>query len=1056
MEVKSIRLYTLIALLLLTIAVSPLCLMAQVAGGSISGIITDSTAAVIPGAEVKITHRTTGIVRTETTTDQGYYSSLNLPVGEYDIAVSAPGFETITANRINVSVGAELKLDLKLVVGNASTTIDVTASVATVDLGTATLGGEVSGNEVRELPLNGRDWTSLAGLQPGVVTLTTQSAPSVSNQRANSGYGIQMTIGGLRPDQNNYRLDGVSINDYSNGSPADVIGLVLGVDAIQEFTVSTNTADASYGRGAGGVVNSVTRQGSNKLHGSAFEFARNSALDAKNYFDSATRPIPSFSRNQYGGTLGGPIRRDHTFIFGAYEGLHQDLGITNAGLLVPSRAAIAAAAPAMQPFFALFPLAPASSEVGNVGTTSNVVQQLASENFLTFRVDETLSPKDSAFGTYVWDANKISQPDIFQNLVLGNVAGRQTLVLEETHNFTQALINAVRFGFNRTHSDAPTTISVINKAATDPTLGFVPGRNVGTIAVTGWTSMPGGVGGLGEYTFFGNSFQGFDDGYYSRGRHSLKFGAAFERIQKNQTGQSSPNGSYQYASITSFLTNGSAASFTSGIGGTNTPRDLRVTVFGVYLHDSWRVAKNLTANLGVRYEMSTVPTESKGKLTNLPTLQSSTPNLGSPYFSNPTLKDFQPRVGLAWDPFGSGKTSIRAGFGVYDNLPLPQMYLLLSVLSAPYYQQGSISNTPAGNFPLNNYALLTPNKLRYAYLDHNPPRSYGMQWNLNLQRELAPNLTFMVAYVGTRGLHLPYQDSDVNIVLPTLVNGAYTWPTPKGSGIRQNPNIGQVQALFWNSTSTYHGLQAQLTRSLSHGFQIGASYTYSKALDTESSSNAAGAFNNSIRRLYFCPRCGKGLSDFDTRHIFNLNYIWRVPGLKANLAERAITGGWEWSGITTISTGQPTTPTISGDAVGMNGASGGFDYPNRIYGPAGCKTATNPHNATAYFNLNCFQFPNPATTFGNIQRNSIIGPGLLLVGSSFSKNIPVAKISDSFNIQLRADIFNLLNHANFNLPFSAQGAQIFTATGAPVNNAGALTSTSTTSRQLQLSAKVSW
>ena len=1054
LKAVSIWFYVVLASVSLVVVTTSSIVRAQVAGGSISGIITDPLDNIIPNAQVIIVHRTTGVARKETTTDQGHYSSLNLPVGEYDISASAPGFDTATARALKLAPGAELTINLKLVVGAVSTTVDVTDTVSTVDLASATVGGEVNGTEVRELPLNGRDWTSLAALQAGVVTLQTQAAPAVSNQRANTGYGTQMTIAGLRPDQNNYRLDGVSINDYSNGSPADVIGLVLGVDAIQEFTVATNATDASYGRGAGGVVNSVTRGGSDKFHGSAFEFARNSAFDAKNFFDSGTLPIPSFSRNQYGGTLGGPIKRNHAFLFGAYEGLRQDLGITNAGLLVPSRAAIAAAAPAVQPFFALYPLAPASSEVGNVGTTSNVVQQLASENFVTARTDETISQNDSLFATYVWDGNKMSQPDVFQNQTLGNVAGRQTVVVEETHNFTQMLVNAARFGFNRTRSDAPTTLSVTNKAAAQTGLGFVPGRNVGSLAITGWATMPGGLGAVGEYTFNQNSFQGYDDGYYNRGKHSVKFGAAFERIQKNQTGQSSPSGGYTYSSITSFLTNGPAATFTSGIGGTNSPRDLRVSIFGAYVQDEWRVAKNLTTNIGVRYEMSTVPTESKGKLTNLPTLQSATPNLGSPYFANPTLTDFQPRVGIAWDPFGNGRTSVRAGFGIYDNLPLPQIYLLLAVLSAPYYQQGSISNTPAGNFPANNYALLTPNKLRYAYLDHNPPRSYGMQWNLNIQRDLARNLILMVAYVGTRGVHLPYQDSDVNIVLPTLVSGVYNWPTPKGSGIRLNPSVGQIQALFWNSTSTYHGLQAQLNRSLSNGLQIGASYTFSKALDTESSSDASGSYNNSVRRLFFCPRCGYGLSDFDTRHIFNLNYIWRIPGLNQSPIAKDLTGGWEWSGIATASTGQPFTPSISGDALGMNASSSGFDYPNRIYGP-GCGSAINVHNTLHYLNLNCFQFPTPQTAFGNIQRNGIIGPGLLFVSSSFSKNIPIRKLSEAGNLQLRADLFNILNHANLQMP-TASALQVFTAAGALVPTAGAITSTATTSRQIQFSAKVVW
>lgn len=1038
---------------LLLLAVIP-PMGAQVAGGTISGTITDSTGAVISSAKVKITHRTTGVSRVLTTSSTGSYSAPNLSSGQYDVEVSASGFEEVKAENIKVDVGSSELIDLKLPVGESSAVVDVTATLPTIDLGSATLSVAVNGNEVRELPLNGRDWTSLAGLQPGVVTLTTQSAPSVSNQRANSGYGQQFSIGGVRPDQNNYRLDGISINDYSNGSPADVIGLVLGVDAIAEFTVSTNTTDASYGRGAGGVIDSTTRQGSNQLHGSAFEFARNSVFDAKNYFDSATAPIPSFSRNQFGGTLGGPIVRNHSYGFGAYEGLRQSLGLTNGNLLVPSRAAIAAAAPAVKPFFALYPLADPASEAGFVGITSTIVQQVAHEDFVTGRFDQTFSQKDGLFGTFVWDDNDITQPDVFKNQTLGNVAGRLTAIVEETHTFTQALVNSLRVGFNRTRSDAPTTISVTNPAAKDPTLGFVPGRNVGSLAITGWTTMPGGLGAIGEYNFVGNSYQVYDDGYYMRGNHSFKFGGAVERIQKNQQGQASPSGAYTYSSITSFLANGSAASFSSGIGGTNSPRDLRSTVVGVYFGDNWRLLKNLTLDLGLRYEMATVPIESKGKLTNLPTLQSSTPHLGSPYFKNPTRLDFQPRIGVIWDPFSDGKTSVRAGFGMYDNLPLPQMYLLLSVLSAPFYQQGSISNTPAGSFPTGVYPLLTPNKLRYAYLDPVPPRSYNMQYNLNVQRDLGKKLTLTLAYAGTRGFNLPYQDSDFNMVLPSQVNGVYYWPSPKGSGTRQNPNVGQIQGLLWNSTAHYNGLQALLSHSLSHGVQLGAAYTFSKALDTESSSNASGSFNNSVRRLYFCPSCGYGLADFDTRHVFNLNAIWQIPSAQnANDAVKTLVNGWELSTITTIATGQPLTPTISGDAVGMNVVSSAFDYPDRVYGP-GCGSAISPHSIK-YVNVNCFVFPAQPLRLGNVQRNSIIGPGLLMVGTSFSRNLAVKRISDTFRVQFRADIFNIINHANFQMP-TASSLQLFTATGTRVANAGLISSTATSSRQIQLSAKVVW
>ena len=1022
----------------------------QVAGGTISGTVTDQSGLVVPQAQVKLLHKETGIVREMTTNGEGFYTAVNLPAGEYQITASASGFETRIESGVQVGVGAELVDNLSLVVGATTEKVEVSADAAPVDLGSSTMSNTVNGTAVRELPLNGRDWTQLAALQPGVSALTTQPALSIGNERANRGWGTQLTIGGNRPQQNNYRLDGVSINDYSNGAPGSTLGVVLGVDAIREFSVQTNNASASYGRSSGGVVNAITRSGTNEFHAGAYEFSRNSALDARNFFDGAQ--IPPFSRNQFGADAGGPIAKNHTFIFGDYEGLRQTLGVTQSNLIVPSPAAAAVADPRVKPFLSLYPL-PNGAVSGLTGFYSQAIQQVTREDFFTVRVDHTVSPKDFLYGTYFFDDGNTTAPDTFSDTLTADLTRRQGVILEETHTFSPMLVNSIRFGFSRVSSEAPKIVKVLNPAAADLSLGFNPGRAVGSIAVTGLQTFPGGVGSAGEYDFHYNSFQAYDDGYLTKGTHGFRFGAAFERIQQNQIGNASPNGAFTFGSVANFLAD-RPGTYTSAIGGAATPRDLRSTIIGGYFHDDWRAFSNLTLNLGVRYEMSTVPTETAGKLSNLPSLTSPTPKLGSPYFANPTKRNFEPRVGFAWDPFRSGKTSVRGAFGMYDNLPLPYLYLLLSVLAEPFYRQGSLGVLPAGSFPTGAYPLLTPNKLRESYLDPNPPRSYVMQWNLNVQRELVQRLKLLVAYVGSRGVHLPFQDSDANFVQPTLTPQGYVWPTPRGSGTRLNPNVGQIQALLWNSDSIYHSLQTQVTRDLNHGLQIGGSYTWSKVIDTESSSSAAGVFQNSVRRLFFDARSGRGLADFDVRHNFILNYIWElpVPHTSSSALNWAL-GGWQWGGIFHASSGVPFTPQIGGDPLGML-SQGTFDFPDRLTGP-GCESAINPGNPVNYIRNQCFVFPNPGTRFGNAGRNSLIGPGLQSFDISLFKNIGIRKFSDRFRLQFRFEAFNILNHANFAPPTNAN-ATLFSQAGAAIRTAGLITSTVTTSRQIQLGVKVQW
>ena len=771
-----------------------------------------------------------------------------------------------------------------MTIGNTSESIHVQGEPPAIETNDATLGAVVNGQTIRELPLNARDWTQLAALEPGVAQIRTQTTPTDFLIRGNRGLGTQMTVSGGRPQQNNYRIDGISINDYSNGGPGSALGIDLGVDAIQEFSVVTANAQADYGKTSGGVINAVTRQGTNTLHGSVYEFLRNSALDARNYFDPAT--IPPFRRNQFGAALGGPIKKDRTFFFADYEGLRQDQSATQLAV-VPTQAARngqlvagnVTVSPLVQPYLALYPL-PTSNINGDTGTFTSITQQIGNENFFTTRIDHNFSSTDLLHGTYMFDGSTLTAPDLFQTVVSGTLARRQLATAEYTKIVTPAFVNTFRFGFSRVSADIIKPIKVLLPFAGDPSNGFVPGIPVGFIGVTGISNYTGGPGAGGEVNYGFNSFQVYDDLFWTKGIHSLKFGANVERLQDNELGTLKPNGVFNFTSLANFLTD-QPAIFSAALTQKVAPYNLRQTIVGTYFEDDVRLASNFTANLGLRYEMATVPTEVNGRLTNLRNITDAMPHLGSPYFYNPTYRNFEPRIGFSWDPFHSGRTAVRGAFGVYDVLPLTYEFGNAVYTAAPFFQLATISSgLPPGSFPATAFTLLTPNQLRYEYIDSHPKRNYVMNWNFNIQQQFGSNLVVTVAYVGSHGVHQPFQVQDMDIVLPTSHTSAgYFWPTPAGSGVRVNPNAGQIIGTLWNGSSFYDALQSHVVWRMTKSLQFGASYTWAKSIDTSSASVAGNQFLNSVFNLpWFDTSLNRGLSDFDIRQNAVFNAIWQVPG----------------------------------------------------------------------------------------------------------------------------------------------------------------------------------
>jgi hypothetical protein len=1134
-------------LCLVVFAVVSASLYAQVAGGTISGTVSDSSGRVINNVQITITNVATGVTRDVTTNDEGFYSAPNLLPGTYEAKFTSKGFRTEARKGIELTVGASVGLDQVLSVGSIGETVVVESEVPAIQLSTSDMSAVVNATTVRELPLNGRSWTDLAELQPGVSAIHTQPDFSAGTDRGNRGFGQQLTISGARPQQNNYRLDGVSLNDYANGAPGSVLGGNLGVDAIEEFSVITSNYEADYGKTSGGVVNAITRSGTNQIHGSGYEFLRNSKLDSKNYFDVGN--IPPFKRNQFGGTIGGPIVKDHTFFFADFEGIRQSKGITTvatvpsdvartgkvftfstcAGTITSDGACQEVVDPNAAKYFTFYPHAPASAQVAGSDTAQFTFagQQIVNENFLTTRVDHKFSQNDSLFGTYMYDKTPYSAPDGLDNVEFTTKTARQFLAIEETHIFTPRFANSIRIGGNHEAVNNNQSLKAINPDATNVNLGVggtaFAGRDAAQVLINslGISPFSGGIGGSPTYFFHWNSAQLYDDAFFTKGTHSMRFGAAFEREMLNVIADTDPNGIWVFGDLPSYLTN-SPKKFQGGIANTLSPRNLRQNIFGLYFQDDWRWKPNLTLNLGLRYEMSTVPLETSGKTANLQNISDLLPICGTlkaggcsstgAFFNNPTLHNFEPRIGFAWDPFRNGKTAVRGGIGLFDVLPLPYQFVLMTTQSAPFFSYTSTNSpsslcvaplnpcpNPFPNFGGQNISF-PANTLRSTYIPHTK-RDYVVQWNFNIQQQITPSVAAMVAYVGSRGIHQPFKVDEADLVIPTKTPFGYLWPQVDINGNLTsgpnagnppntiNPNFGSIRGLFYEGHSYYNALEAQLSKRLSHGFQVQGVFTWAKSMDTSSASVAGDTFGNSISSLHwFDMRLSRGLSDFNVDKTVVINGTWELgtPKSLAAPAQWAL-GGWELGLIFTASGGVPFTPTwgTGSDPQGSL-SSDDWAFPNRL-GGSGCGSLTNPGNPINYIKTNCFivptwpgdmtswaancnQFPPSAqsssgppvaATFpqcfnlrGNSGRNILIGPGVTELDFSLYKNNYIKSISERFNIQFRAELFNILNHPNFAPPIQGVNTDIFDGAGTPNPTAGLLTRTTTTAREIQFALKV--
>ena len=1070
-----------VAAVLLLVLVTAWCARAQVAGATLTGVVADESGGGVAGAQVAIKNLGTGGVRQVTTNSDGLYSAPNLLPGSYDVTVSANGFQTTVQKGVTLTVGATQALNIGLRLGQLTQTVEVNAALPSIQTTSSTVSATVDSTTVRELPLNGRDWTSLATLEPGVTSIPNQVGTGFSANKGNRGFGNQLSNGGHRANENTYRVNGISINDYSNGSPGGASGLNLGVDGIQEFSVLTSDYTAEYGRTSGAVINAITKSGVNDFHGTAFFFDRDKIFDAKNFFAPAG-PISPFRRIQFGGSGGAAIVKDKTFVHGTYEGVRQNRPGSQA-IHVPTDAERALAVPAIAPYLKLWPEAPSGTPVDSNGITQTfnvALPSISNENYITARVDQRISAKDNLATSYFWDSGPQSQPDPLKNAIHQVFSRRQMASAEETHIFSPALVNTFRAGLSRVRGDINNPVSG-DAAATSSALAIAPGAAAPPqIAVPGVLTTAIGLGGLNRFLHRWTSGQFYDDAFVTRGTHSIKLGFVFERMLYNITEQLSPNGRMNnYPSLAALLNNAPNRLNALALGGSNEVA-IRQSLFAGYIQDDWRFRSNLTVNMGLRYEFTTLPKDANNRIQEIITVTNcATPgvvpgpnspcgpvHVNSFIANNPTTKNFEPRIGFSWDPFKNGKTAVRSGFAIFDVLPLPYEFGLNTAATAPFQIVGFDAAATLGS-GIDPNVSFNPNKIRNRYLDQNPKRADVLNWNLNIQREIAPSLTATVGYVGSRSVHLSAAADDINLVPPVLTSAGIlipsntyqldpNWGGGNGGLIPGSPGGAGIRPVVFDGESTYHGFQAQLKKAMSHGLQGQLSYTLGKCRDTSSAPVTGDTYVNSVAvPLLLSKQYRIGACDFDVRHTLVGTFIWDVPGPKSGAASY-LAGGWELGTILIATSGSPFTVTFGGGGDPLKtGFNGDFsmDYANLI---AGCNATpgitTNAQGKLLAFNPSCFAAA-PAVAggvlVGNAGRNNFYGPGLTTVDFSAFKNF---QFTERFRMQFRAEFFNLLNHANFAAPNFLNDSNNSIGTA----NAGVIGSTSTSSRQIQLGLKLVW
>ena len=1018
---------------------------AQVTTGIISGTVTDSTGAVLPDTKLDIQNQETGISRSAVADSAGHYSVPSLGLGSYKVTAQREGFQGEVRSGIVLTVGREAVVNFQLSVGTVSQTVNVSGEAPLVQTSEATMSNLVNSTSIQELPLNGRDLSQLILLSPNV----TQAVDSKATFSYN-GFGRRISIAGFQGEDNAYLLDGGWVDDFYHHIPSGPTGELLGVETVREFTVLTSGFGAQYGRALGGVFNAVSRSGTNDFHGDAFEFLRNSDLDDRSFFDQGGGP-PAFRRNQFGATIGGPIKKDKTFFFASYEGLRQTLGVTNTAPVVPTAAAWQTAVPKVLAYQPLFPL-PTPGGVNYGGGTAQYIFVANTPTRFDFgqaRIDHQLSGKDSFFARYT-ASNSFSiatqnLPEFTGNLSLGF----HYATLSETHIFSPALLNSAHFQFDRV-----TPADVGGYPATPAGAFSYPGAAPPAFIITGLTSVEGLAKPVDWYTT--NRFGYQDDLSYVRGNHSMSFGGMYERIQFNMQVPDRTFGEWTFNSLSGFLA-GTPTQYRGTPPGIGNPiRGFRQDEMALYFQDDWKVTPRLTLNLGARWEPYTVPTEVNGLVANLRNITDTNSTIGNPMWINNSWGNIGPRFGFAWSPFSNGKTSIRGGFGEYfvpTDTPYVQDVGTRVPPLYPFYQIPFVAGSQSG-FP-NALPLLQSIGSAFTSGDVIPYQhqntQHSLAWNVSVQQQLGADNVLTLGYQGNRGIDILAYLSE-NAPVATYDGQSLAVPANASQATLPNPAFNNVS--FWANAanSWYNAATARFERRFAAGLTAAVSYTFAKALTESDGGKVAGSDlgSGSVVKDAFNLPSGKMLTGYDIRNAFTANADYQLPfGKGMNGLTGHLISGWETTGIITVQGGLPVSLT-AGSPAALSALNIGGRTPNS----AGCPYSQIVpgiqfvSGVVQYFNPQCYSFPT-ALELGNVDENSVIGPGLVSLNFAVARNFAV---TERMHLQFRAEAFNLTNRVNFAQP----AVSVFSGSGGRTGNAGEITNTvsSAGGRQIQFGLKL--